>query len=427
MKRTGVTFFFALSLLGAFGAFYTAHAADSCEDLLTPTENFIAYLDALVEQRVLELPDLHALQNGEIGDGPRSKDLVHRKAIRLHLQNSGVDRRRVAEWAARTEERLVVTHTQRRGTEHDTRTPHRPLSFVKIPSGEALVPLRLIVPADRFILHTDANLRLSVPAFEITTALINQGQWLNTMPDNPSHSRAGTRGVTEDHLNVWFDTDQPLENATWWSVAEFANRYSIEHGLPPFYLFDGLNWKEGTKAEDGTLEPAADEEFEAYLAWQKSNDPKRTDGTGYRLPKAREWYRVLTAGLASGRYQRPETILWKDIQSGRLRHLGWFQREYNGFPHSTADETHFIEIGSHRIFDIVGNLWQWTSDLAEIRNITVGRAISRVQVVGGSFATYDLKEPFPLSDPLGGQPPLSTIGFRLARTLPESSVPEASP
>ena len=54
--------------------------------------------------------------------------------------------------------------------------------------------------------------------------------------------------------------DNPVENITWWSALVFANKLSEKYGFKPAYDLSEITWKQGTRAENGTLEVESESE-----------------------------------------------------------------------------------------------------------------------------------------------------------------------
>ena len=70
---------------------------------------------------------------------------------------------------------------------------------------------------------------------EVQSTPVTQKQWVEVMGENPSHF---IEGEDSDVLSFYgkdikLQPDHPVESVTWWSVLEFANRLSGQHGLPP--------------------------------------------------------------------------------------------------------------------------------------------------------------------------------------------------
>ena len=76
------------------------------------------------------------------------------------------------------------------------------------------------------------------------------------MGENPSFFSKGADSIiiSGEGKSIRMNPDHPVENITWWSALEFANRLSEKHGLKPAYDLKGVTWQKGTRAENGTLQ-----------------------------------------------------------------------------------------------------------------------------------------------------------------------------
>ena len=121
------------------------------------------------------------------------------------------------------------------------------------------------------------------------TSSITQNQWAEIMGANPSHFIDGLHSITRSiqGKNVQMRPDHPVEDISWWSVIVFANRLSEKYGLNPAYDLNGVKFKPGTSAEEGTLateDPLADVVINAPkrdIYCTSSNHPVVTNGMFY--------------------------------------------------------------------------------------------------------------------------------------------------
>lgn len=92
--------------------------------------------------------------------------------------------------------------------------------------------------------------------FEVMSTPITQKQWVELMGENPAFFSKGEHTISLDvgGKSILMQPDNPVEQVSWWSVLEYANRLSKKHGLRPAYDFSQIVFKPGTRAEDGTLD-----------------------------------------------------------------------------------------------------------------------------------------------------------------------------
>lgn len=314
------------------------------------TQAFVSYLSMLVENRIIGIAELsYMIEHSSPGQlvSPFTKEhsitkspaLVHSEEIARQMRGDRLDKQAVLQWAKDFIEDKVRIGNVRETTKADT----APLSFGQF----------------RKVLGTVRNLEMMVTP-------VTQKQWVQVMGENPSTSKYGTSAIeirTKEKI-ISLKPDHPVENITWWSALEFANRVSLNAGLDPVYDFRGVNFKKDTRAEDGTLTSSNGGGFD-YDKFALM------DGEGYRLPTGQELTYALTTARARG--NKP----FEDAE----RHLyAW------GFPNSHSS-THPVgklsplTIFNEPFFDLFGNVSVFTSS-------NEGTFYPDIVVRGGDYLTY---------------------------------------
>ena len=189
---------------------------------------------------------------------------------------------------------------------------------------------------------------------------VTQGEWQAEMGDNPSYfSSCGP--------------NCPVERVSWDDAVLYANALSGREGLQECYTgstFTGL------------------------------------DCTGYRLPTEAEWEYAARAGSTAATY-------------GLIDSVGWYSDNSGSSTHPVGGKT----ANSFGLYDMLGNVWEWTGDWYGTYPGTVtdplgaGAGFYRV-IRGGSWV--DIAGLARAANRINVTPDFRFyfLGFRLSRTAP---------
>lgn len=176
--------------------------------------------------------------------------------------------------------------------------------------------------------------------------------------------------ITGYKPSTFIGSRRPVENVTWQEAASFCNSLSLKYGLEPCYVFAKEN-------EEVTFDRSAD---------------------GFRLPTEAEWEYACRAGTSGIRYGTLDRIAWYKDNSERTTHdVG--KKEPNAWG----------------LYDMLGNVWEWCSDLYD----TEVYGSYRIFRGGGwcdeerSVMATTRRRSYPLKFKI------DDLGFRVARNIKE--------
>lgn len=209
--------------------------------------------------------------------------------------------------------------------------------------------------------------------FYIQKTVVTQHQWTALMGANPStHQSCGA---------------YPVERVSWLDAVSFANALSRKSGLPEVY------------ASDGSL---------------VAPDAGIYETKGYRLPTEAEWEFACRA--------RTTTTWYNGDDESKVGLIGWFAENSGGTTQPVGQK----QPNPLGLFDMGGNVWEWTHDWYFIHPVEAetdpsGPALEssgRGRVVRGG-AYYSSKYELRSGAGRDGYPSTvrgDDIGFRLVRT-----------
>lgn len=124
--------------------------------------------------------------------------------------------------------------------------------------------------------------------------------------------------VTREAPSTFKGGHLPVETVTWREAVLFCNALSLQTDVTPCYFIN-------TSTDEVTFNPAAD---------------------GFRLPTEAEWEYACKAGTTSSRY-------------GTLDLIAWYKNNSENRTH----EVGLKEPNSWGLYDMLGNVWEWCSDV----------------------------------------------------------------
>ena len=142
-----------------------------------------------------------------------------------------------------------------------------------------------------------------IQSFLLAEHLITQELYLKITGNNPSTFKGASL---------------PVETISWRNAIEFCNSFSKAEGLNECYLFND-------KVEDFVFDYSAN---------------------GYRLPTEAEWEYACKAGTTGIRY-------------GEIDEIAWYKDNAGGSTHEVGKK----EPNDWGLFDMLGNVWEWCTDI----------------------------------------------------------------
>ena len=342
----------ALTLLGV------AHADNQCEKFLTSspmetetldkeTEDLMAYLGALLEHQIIGNTELvrfiEALEKGELVN-PIAEEkamlstaaLIHQEGIQEYLDLAELNKKELLKWSKESLKEKKRVRVKREETRKETQDVYRKIEFLPVSPG-------------RFLMGDNKKVEVTLThPIEVMSTQVTQKQWVEIMGENPSNFSKGGDSIVVNvkGRSIRMNPDHPVEQISWWSALEFANRLSEKHGLKPAYDLKGMTWEQGTQAENGTLQR---EKGEVKI----NRDYYQSEG--YRLPtEAEQEYLLRGGGRSRGKYHFGD-------KEEDLKHYAWYWENSARTTHPVG-ELRPLVLEGREFYDLHGNVWEWGMD-----------------------------------------------------------------
>ncbi len=166
--------------------------------------------------------------------------------------------------------------------------------------------LMVKIPSGKIELRDDRTKEkwiVEIESFLLCKFPVTQDLYYEVMKENPSTFKGDKK---------------PVETVTWKEAVIFCNSLSIKSGLKPCYSF------------------SIDTE-EIFFDSKKD---------GFRLPTEAEWEYACKAGN-------------KEIRYGELDSIAWYKENSE----KTTHDVGMKEPNSWELYDMLGNVWEWCSDI----------------------------------------------------------------
>jgi formylglycine-generating enzyme required for sulfatase activity len=174
--------------------------------------------------------------------------------------------------------------------------------------------------------------------------------------------------ITGQKPSEYFSSNKPVETVSWKDAVIFCNQLSIEAALQPCYDL--------TKENDViSFDPSAN---------------------GFRLPTEAEWQFACQGGRNEIRYDELDKIAW-----------------YKNNSSNTTHEVGLKKPNTFGIYDMLGNVWEWCSDIYD-ESVYGSYRVFR----GGGWCDYErsvMATTRRRSHPVSFK--IDDLGFRIARNI----------
>ena len=394
-------FYRSVIFMFSFGP--SAFASSPCENLV------ISYMGSLLEAGVLNRQNLEQFVAGTKDRGITnpisitetqlsSAAWIHRQALEVLLDKMDSSPDAILDWTRAQIEMRDEILQKREMVRGATGSELQGYRFNPVPPGKF-----------NYWGRKKGGDTVLTNAFEVMSTVVTQKMWFDEMGTLPSGNPWST--VTPS-----LKPNYPIQNVTWWSAAEFANKLSERRGLSPAYDFSQIQWMPGTSKEAGTLSPR-----DWYHAKKmRINSPTGSiyDAEGYRLMTVAE-FRYLASNLGSTSLSTfPLNLRVSELDKYFVIGEGTDSTE-------EVDERYPLNIAGHNYFGLIGNVSQWMHDGVPEEDNVRGRGATNPAgpksfnhwLVGGSYKARVGANLY-VSEVVFGSPDLqANTSFRLVRTL----------
>ncbi len=254
-------------------------------------------------------------------------------------------------------------------------------------------------------------------SFEMQRTEVTQGDFAAVMGWNPSSfSSCGTTC--------------PVEEVSWYDAAAYANELSLDAALTPCYVLTAVTCNSVNHGADymACMNSTAQGIDSATVALNGVATPYAC--TGYRLPTESEWEYAIRAGSATAFYPSAsqDGTISSTSNDPNLNYIAWYY--YNGYAvnGSTTYPAASKEANAWGLYDMSGNVWEWTWDWYSSTYPTGTVASPAVDPTGAASASGrafrgggwgyfagSCRSGFRIHDAPGFR--YNYLGFRLSRSL----------
>lgn len=431
----------SVQIVNGIYSFQFGAAGAGIASVLTGAENYLAVHVDNVEQaprtKILAVPfamksaDAQALsgQVGALGSDFDSKIATINTNVTAFGGNLSALQNQVQTLASNT----TATALQATQAASQSQLIREVLHQMGLANLEEISPELIPVPGGQFNVTKGMDMFENIPAFEIGKYEVTWKEWKEV------REYAVANGYDLENVGAGNSDQHPVQSVSFWDVIKWCNAKSQMEGLTPAFTIDGQPWKSG---EVGNI----------YMPMPGMSDPPpagmlyfNSSANGYRLPTFNEWTwaalggempEVTVAEGANFSSSEPSSAPSAPSAGGAggggassmlyfsggsdIGQVAWYAGN-SGASSKAVGTKAANQLGLH---DMSGNVWEMV--LSNMAN----------QVRGGSYAEEknNFAGPsginnwiFEPSQPMGfgntnetGR--MSTVGFRLARSLPAESM-----